>query len=127
MNNTMRLGVRKFYDDINFAGGISRSGFFNIKESENLISYGYTLSGLASGQLIPQNDEEQRFVEQINAEQDSELYFVKLWRKYKRALYLSKHKASLNGRKIEAPQHYAFESDTDVDDDFSGDELDDDF
>jgi len=135
MSDTMRLGSRKFYDDANFAGGIARSGYFTIKEAEHLVSYGHTLNGLVNGQLSPENSEEQNFVEQFQSAETSDLYFVKLWRKYQRALYLSKHKASLDGRKVAAAELkqpvFVGEDDDDVvvddDDDFGDDDLDDDF
>jgi hypothetical protein len=117
MTNTIRLGVRKFYDDVNFIGGISRCGYFTKREAQELIDYGYTLSGLACGQLQPETEAEQLFVDGINSEETPTDNFVKLWHKYQRSLYLAKHKANLNGRRI---VHETF-----VPDDFDSDLLDD--
>lgn len=101
MVTEIRLGSRKFYDDVHFAGGIERSGFFTIPEARFLVDYGYTLNGLFTGELTPDNDAESAFVTSIKSNDDCTLYEVKLWRKYLKALYKITHRASANSSRNE--------------------------
>ncbi len=94
MATEIRLGSRKFYDDEHFPGGIDRSGFFTIPEANVLINYGYTLNGLFTGDITPQNSDEQAFVDEIKLDQSSSIYEVKLWQKYLKAVHRVTHRAS---------------------------------
>ena len=82
MNTLIRKGQSIFFDDINFPYGISRSGHFNRKESEDLAVYGRTFEALQSGKIAPENEDEIKFVKAISANQESSDYYVKLWKKY---------------------------------------------
>lgn len=90
MNTTIRQGKTRFYGDQIFSHGISRSGYFNKREAEELELYGQTLVQLANGTLEPCNEEEETFVFAISNNQPSDLYSVKLWQKYQAAIHKSK-------------------------------------
>lgn len=92
MITTIRPGARAFYGDIVFPHGISRSGFFNKRESDELIAYGETLQNLALKQLTPGNAEEQQFIDELNAPSDTNFYPAKLWQKYMLAVNTSKRR-----------------------------------
>ena len=92
MITTIRQGTRAFYGDIVFPHGISRSGFFNKRESEELIAYGETLQKLALEQLTPCNNEEQQFIEALNTPTNNDFYPAKLWQKYTLAVETTKRR-----------------------------------
>lgn len=79
-----------FYGDSSFPHGLSRSGHFNKRESQELEQFGHTLLALSTGALTPENEEEQQFVDALNSNAESSLYAVKLWRKYLDAINKSK-------------------------------------
>ena len=82
MNTTIRKGKTLFYGHQMFTHGLARSGHFTLKEADALELYGKTLSGLADQSLMPENEEEQVFVEQVNQIGECSLYAAKLWKKY---------------------------------------------
>jgi uncharacterized protein YifE (UPF0438 family) len=88
---------RPFYDDINFVGGISRSGYFNIKEAKLLTDFGVRLTELALGKIEPATDHEKEFVEAMINQADSSLEAVKVWRKYQTVIEQKRHKVSTFG------------------------------
>ncbi|XQW86780.1 DUF413 domain-containing protein [Thalassotalea piscium] len=92
MDTTIRMGSRIFLGDLTFSHGISRSGYFNKRESTDLEMYGLTLEGLYAGTLEPTNEEEQQFVEQVSQDEPSNFYPVKLWKKYLDAVQKSKRR-----------------------------------
>lgn len=92
MDTTIRVGSRIFLGDVTFSHGISRSGYFNKRESMDLEMYGLTLESLYSGVLSPTNNEEQQFVDQVMVDEPSDLYPVKLWKKYLDAVHKSKRR-----------------------------------
>lgn len=82
METSIRVGKIPFYATDVFPHGISRSSYFNKRESEELILFGHTFSGLQNGFLTPTNEEEVLFVSEINSSTESTLYAVRLWKKY---------------------------------------------
>lgn len=82
MKTSIRKGQTTFFGDTSFTHGISRSGYFNKRESDELALYGKTFEGLCSGDLTPENDEEVQFITAINSSEESDLDSVKLWQKY---------------------------------------------
>lgn len=90
METLIRKSKAKFFGDAIFSYGISRSGYFNLRESQELEEYGNTFSGLLNGTLSPENNEEAQFINDIQSASESDLYTVKLWRKYLDALNKSK-------------------------------------
>ncbi|WP_286235432.1 DUF413 domain-containing protein [Thalassotalea sediminis] len=88
MITNIRKGKSPYYGDNVFTHGISRSGYFNKRESDELLTYGYTFAGLADGSLLPINEDEQLFVEQLTTV--TTYYPAKLWQKYLHAVEKSK-------------------------------------
>ncbi|NMP15646.1 DUF413 domain-containing protein [Thalassotalea sp. Y01] len=82
METLIRKGQSAFFGDNSFPHGISRSGHFNKRESDELMIYGKTFEGLLNGSLSPVNDDEVQFIKAINSNGESDLYSVNLWRKY---------------------------------------------
>jgi hypothetical protein len=98
MNENIKTGSRPFYDDVNFVGGIARSGFFTRKEASDLIDYGYRLQQLVQGVISPETEDEQRFVEEISEQKTTDiLYATKLWQKYLASVEKAHRKASVFG------------------------------
>jgi len=90
METSIRAGAYPFYATDVFPRGLARSSYFNKRESDHLICFGQTLMALQSGQLTPINEEESQFIADINSEEESEMYAVKLWKKYLHATQKSK-------------------------------------
>ncbi|MGJ8692672.1 MAG: DUF413 domain-containing protein [Thalassotalea sp.] len=90
METSIRMGSSPFYATDIFPRGLSRSSYFNKRESEELIRYGQTLTGLQAGTLTPENEEELQFIQDLSSAECSSLYPVKLWRKYLNAIQKSK-------------------------------------
>jgi|GEM_PF-954315 len=82
MNTSIRKGRSMFFGDQSFSRGLSRSGYFNKRESEELAVYGQTFQGLSNGNLVPENEEEAQFVADMKSTEESCLYPVGLWKKY---------------------------------------------
>ena len=82
METSIRQGVKPFYGDAIFSHGISRSGYFNKRESEELQVYGATFEALLSGALAPKNEEELAFISGMQIQNECDLYSVRLWNKY---------------------------------------------
>ncbi|WP_286266537.1 DUF413 domain-containing protein [Thalassotalea atypica] len=82
MKTSIRIGQNLFYGDNSFPHGISRSGHFNKRESDELALYGKTFEDLCNGNLLPANEEEVQFVEAMATSNESELYSANLWKKY---------------------------------------------
>jgi len=104
MNTTIRRGKVCFYGDKVFPHGISRSSYFNRRESEELRLYGHTFEALLNGTIQPENEEETHFVEDMLSDDESSLYPVQLWRKYLTVIKQSKTHhgfAKSYGREIE--------------------------
>lgn len=101
MNTSIRKGKTMFYGDNTFPQGISRSGYFNKRESDELIQYGATLEALCNGDLTPKNEEEKQFVNDMESSSESDLYSVRLWKKYISAVEKSRIRhgfSNCNGR-----------------------------
>lgn len=90
MDTTIRKGKVPFYGDHVFTHGISRSGYFNKRESEELLIFGHTLAALANGTLTAENEEEQLFIDQVSATEPATFYLAKLWQKYLASVTKSK-------------------------------------
>ena len=105
MKTSIRIGQQLFYGDNTFSHGISRSGYFNKRESEELALYGKTFESLCNGSLSPVNDEELEFVEAMNTSIESDLYSVILWKKYLTAIEKSRihHGFSMSNGKTRDP------------------------
>ena len=82
MKTSIRKGQSIFFGDHSFPHGISRSGYFNKRESEELALYGKTFEALQNGSLLPGNEEEVQFVGAMLPTDESHLYAARLWKKY---------------------------------------------
>ncbi|WP_371187582.1 DUF413 domain-containing protein [Thalassotalea maritima] len=82
MDTNIRKGKMMFYGDAMFSRGLSRSGYFNRREAMELEEYGHTFMALLDGSLTPNNDDEQRFVNEMQNSTVEAMYAVNLWRKY---------------------------------------------
>lgn len=85
ISTTIRKGSRPYFDDIHFPRGFSRSGEFTVSESILMNDYGHTLKSLHDGILMPENEEEKRFIEVLNGSQEAQSQVEKTWLKYLRA------------------------------------------
>lgn len=90
MFTTIRKGKSPFYGEQSFSYGLSRSGYFNRRESQELLEYGKTFQDLCTGALLPENEEELRFVHDMQTSDESSLYPVRLWKKYLDAVQKSR-------------------------------------
>ena len=78
--------ANKFYDDVHFPHGFSRSGKFNIQESDLLTALGRRLWDLETGVVKPDNQVEESFVEMCKQNGEPETKIERLWVKYKGAI-----------------------------------------
>lgn len=86
MQTKIRPGQSTFFGDSSFPHGISRSGYFNKRESDELAQYGKTFEALQHGKLLPENEEEIQFVAAMHTSDESHLYAARLWKKYLNAV-----------------------------------------
>ncbi|EKO3640742.1 DUF413 domain-containing protein [Vibrio metschnikovii] len=93
-----RHGKKRFYDTKKFPRGFAKSGDFTLGEEELLILYGDTMLGLESGELSPENAEEQHFVEVLANQELASSKIERVWMKYVRLSRGRKRFHTLNGR-----------------------------
>ena len=105
MQTIIRPGQSTFFGDNSFPYGISRSGYFNKRESDELSQYGKTFEALQQGKLLPENEEEIQFVAAMLTSDESHLYSARLWKKYLAALEKSHihHGFSMSNGKTRDP------------------------
>jgi uncharacterized protein YifE (UPF0438 family) len=77
-----RHGKKRFYDNLTFPRGFAKSGHFTLAEEEILVLFGDTMSGLESGQLIPENNEELHFVKVLKQPNKAKSRLERAWLKY---------------------------------------------
>lgn len=73
---------QKFFDDKHFPRGFARSGYFTIKEAQLLETCGRTMKSLFEGTTQPQDEEQQKFVDEINGRRAIESQYAQCWLKY---------------------------------------------
>ena len=98
-----------------FPYGFRKSGDFSIPEADVLSAYGKTLAGLESGELSPENAEEQHFIAVLKGEQQASSLLEKAWLKY---IKLARN------RKQFYTLHSSASNQSDYDEDYSDDEFD---
>jgi uncharacterized protein YifE (UPF0438 family) len=81
-NVTIRKGNKVFSDSKQFPYGFKKSGDFSIAEANMLSTYGDTLFNLEFGSLLPENEEETRFVGVVRGECEAQSLLEKTWLKY---------------------------------------------
>jgi uncharacterized protein YifE (UPF0438 family) len=94
----LRHGKKPFYDNKKFPRGFAKSGDFTLAEEELLIQFGDTMSRLESGELKPENQVEQHFLEVLKNPLDAQSKIEKVWVKYTRLARGRKRFHTLNGR-----------------------------
>ncbi len=99
-----RMGEKRFYDDKAFPRGFAKSGNFTLLEEELLIYYGDTMLGLESGKLLPENGEEEHFMEVLADPEKAASKLEKAWLKYIKHARGRKHFHTLNSRKSSVEQ-----------------------
>ncbi len=98
MNTEFRFGKKRFYDDQRFKRGFSKSGEFTLLESELLSLYGDTMKALDSGEIMPDNAEEQHFLLVCSQQLAAESKLEKVWTKYKQLTQSRRRFHTLNSR-----------------------------
>ena len=107
---------RKFYDDVNYPRGISRSGDYSLKEVSLLENHGVAFLELANGNRAPANDIEIQFIKVCQGELSPTTAEEKTWVKYKNKTLTPKQFHTLFGRnKVEDDPEIETEPD-DLDD-----------
>jgi uncharacterized protein len=94
----VRQGKKRFYDNKKFSRGFAKSGDFTLAEENMLVTYGDTLLGLECGQLSPENDEEQKFVDMLINHLEPQSKLEKVWVKYVTLARGRKRFHTLNGK-----------------------------
>lgn len=86
----------KFYDDVHFPRGFSKSGDFTIAEAELLINIGKRLFVLEQGLCAPKNQVETQFIKMCKSNTEGQTKVELLWQKYQ-SLTKNKPFHSLHG------------------------------
>ncbi len=76
------LTKRPFTDKRHYPYGFSRSGDFSIAESKLLMQYGSLIAALVDGELLPETEAEQRFVDVALGRMNPANATEKVWLKY---------------------------------------------
>ena len=84
--NREQLLKKPFTDFRHYPYGFSRSGDFSIVESDALTRYGFLITGLLQGELVPVGPEEQRLLQVALGTQAPESVVEKAWMKYQQRL-----------------------------------------
>ncbi|WP_390236655.1 DUF413 domain-containing protein [Vibrio sp. F74] len=80
---TLRMGEKCFEDEEIFPDGFAESGAFSYAEEELLTYWGDTMYALEVGYLLPENLEEEHFVQVIGNPKLARSCLEKVWVKYK--------------------------------------------
>ena len=75
------LSVR-YYDDVRFPYGFSKSGNFTISEAECLESKGAYFCALQEGRILELNQEDKRVLSVLNGDSEATTFEEKTWLKY---------------------------------------------
>ena len=111
----IRLSPKPFIDRQKFPYGFRKSGDFSITEANLLTQFGKTLLALESGELAPESEDEQHFVEFVNGQADAVNNVEKAWAKYVRLARGKKHFYTL---------HSSASNQSDYDDDYTEETFD---
>jgi len=116
MTTTNRdLITKKSFNDFkNYPYGFARSGDFSIRESDLLTKYGSMITAFMSGELEPENNEEQALLHVALGQKAAETPVEKAWSKYQSRINRPKV-GSMYGRSRYTDD--AFEGTVEIDDD----------
>ncbi|ARU54720.1 MAG: DUF413 domain-containing protein [Pseudomonadales bacterium] len=106
MTSQSFVSGKKFFDNIHFPRGFKRSGLFSIREAELLSETGVTLSQLADGSLLPENDEQRDMVRVMMGEKPAETLLEKTWSKYSRHISTRRCPLSLSMNAVDRGSSY---------------------
>jgi uncharacterized protein YifE (UPF0438 family) len=109
MSKDSFLSERTFYDAKHFPNGFAREGIFSIKESQILTECGYVINQLNTGQLEPQNADQERMLEFLQGTKEAEGDIEKTWQKYQN--HLNKQYIAMRTMYIDGGSSYS-ESDS---------------
>jgi len=109
-----------FSDAKHYPYGFSRSGDFSIAESKALAQFGCLIAALVDGELTPQNEEEQSYVDSALGQKQPSTIAEKAWLKYQNRINRPKY-ASIHGNRRAASDRGPDDSELvhDLDDDIS--------
>lgn len=102
----IRQGKTRFYDNKHFSRGFSKSGDFTLVEDEILTFFGNTLLALESGDLTPENQSEQDFVDTVQGKKEPSTKLEKTWAKYVKLSRGKKRLHTLNSKPVVAEDDY---------------------
>ncbi|GAA4891933.1 DUF413 domain-containing protein [Ferrimonas pelagia] len=83
---TQSFDCNRLFVDQRYPRGLARSGSFTISEAQRLEQHGVAYQALSSGDRIPANEEEARFVDVAHGEQIAQTPHEKVWMKYQASL-----------------------------------------
>ncbi|WP_220720001.1 DUF413 domain-containing protein [Agarivorans litoreus] len=112
MNIDFRFGNKRFYDDKRFKRGFSKSGDFTLMESELLSLYGETMRALDAGEILPEGEQEKRFLLVCSQQIEPEGRLEKIWMKYKKLAQTRRRFHTLNSRGKPSADNFQSEDDT---------------
>lgn len=92
--------AHKFYDDVHFPHGFSRSGKFSIPESEMLSQVGRRLWDLEQGFAGAENQVEKNFIEMCKTGGEPQTKVERLWVKYKESIKAKSFHTLSGGKKV---------------------------
>jgi uncharacterized protein YifE (UPF0438 family) len=111
----IRTAQKLFIDRQHFPYGFRKSGDFSIPEADSLAQYGRTLAALEAGELQPETEDEQHFIDVLKGQETAVNTVEKAWLKY---IKLAR------GRKQFYTLHSKASNQADFDDDYTDDEFD---
>lgn len=74
--------AKRYYDDIRFPYGFSKSGNFTISEAECLESKGAYFRALQEGKISELNQEDKRIISVFNGKTEAKTFEERTWLKY---------------------------------------------
>ncbi|WP_026970772.1 DUF413 domain-containing protein [Aliagarivorans marinus] len=104
-----RYGRKRFYDDIKFPRGFSKSGDFTLAESELLSLYGDTMLALELGTLLPESSAERHFIKVLRNPLKAKTALERVWLKYLRLARGRRSFHTLNSKRMAANDDYGYQ------------------
>ncbi|WP_163133431.1 DUF413 domain-containing protein [Agarivorans sp. Alg241-V36] len=107
-----RFGNKRFYDDKRFKHGFRKSGDFTLLESELLSLYGETMRALDAGEMMPEGNQEQRFLLVCSQQLEPETKLERIWVKYKTLAHSRRRFHTLHSRCKSVTDNFENEDET---------------
>lgn len=109
----------KFFDDNNFPYGFSRSGDFTATEAQLLTDCGHIMMQLAQKQRLPENSDQEQFLQVIEGKAVPQTPIERIYEKY---IKLVERKNNVVSFIKKAPSDSLLDEDIEFDDDIEPDE-----